>query len=134
MPPTWVLIVAPTGVLFVVLLTWILGGRFSEPITAAWLERFLAGEEPPERAVASYIGVDGRAALVLLNRGRLGVVARVGDGLAFRHIDCEVRVERTAEKLRIRPPGLTFPAVTMRCSDQDLPASLRAALDSFTEG
>ncbi|MEO1174946.1 MAG: hypothetical protein AAFX94_23260, partial [Myxococcota bacterium] len=86
MPPLWVLIVAPVGVLSIVLLTWLLGGRFDGPVTREWVVRFLLTEEPPLTVLDAFISADGRSALVLLEGSRLGVVSRVGDGLAFRYM------------------------------------------------
>ena len=131
--PIWVMIVAPTGIAAIVLLTWWLGGLYRQPITRVWLERVFANEEPPLAIREDAIGRDGRSALVLLDTDELALVTRVGDGLAWRPLGPRARVSRTSDGFFIRLRLPTFPSVTLKQSEQGLPASVRRALEPFVQ-
>lgn len=131
--PLWVLVVAPTGVALIVLITWWLGGLYRDPITVEWLERFFANEEPPRVVTEYVIGADGASALVLLDGQVLGLVTRVGDGLAWRPITSPATLSVVDGGLRIRLRLPTFPTVRLAASLPALPASIQEQLQPFVE-
>ncbi len=131
--PLWVIIVAPTGVAAIVLITWWLGGFYRDPIRAEWLVRFFGDEEPPLTVTEHVIGSDGKSALVLLDGETLGVVTRVGDGLAWRPILPPATVRSVVGGVRIRLRLPTFPTVHFEAPDGGFPASIERAMKPFLE-
>ncbi|MEL6759787.1 MAG: hypothetical protein AAFP04_05235 [Myxococcota bacterium] len=125
--PTWVMIIAPLGVLSIVALTWFLGGLKTQAITRNCVDTLFAQAEPPCSVRELYLASDAFCGLVLLGDGQLAVVCRVGDGLAWRAVGRE-SIREEAGAFLIRGGGPTFPDVRLKCGVDPVPHGIQATL------
>lgn len=127
------MIMAPLGIIAIVSLTWLLGGRRDATADEAQMRALLLAEYPDVTIADAFIAGDGSAIFRCLRGadGAIGIVRRIGDGFAVRCFgfdETEITVEKMAvggRVVRLRFPDPAFPP--LRLKTDALPPWLSAA-------
>ena len=130
---TTTMIMAPLGIVAIVSLTWLFGGRRDATADEAQMRALLLAEYPDVTITDEFVTGDGCAIFRCLRGadGALGIVRRIGDGFAVRCFgrdETEITVGEMAVgggAVRLRFPDPAFPPLRLKADA--LPPWLSAA-------
>ncbi len=125
---TTTMIMAPLGIVAIVSLTWLFGGRRDATADEAQMRALLLAEYPDVTIADAFIAGDG-CAIFRCRRGAdgaLGIVRRIGDGFAVRCFGRdETEMAAVGGAVRLRFPDPAFPPLRLKADA--LPPWLSAA-------